>query len=571
MNRKMLLALTVLALSATLAEARPEPRLPTPNRAAPYRPGELLVLTSDWSRVDLRGDGSLRGRDAMLQAALGRHGLNRYRAIGNGSGRSQALTLRSDLPGFDPVAAAADLRRTGAFRAVAPNLRLDLYETVPNDPYLIFQWQIRSTPENTDVQVTDAWDVWKGDTSTVIAIMDVGFDIGHPDLASQVWINRGEIPGNGLDDDGNGYIDDVKGWDFANHDNDPSSEAMFDSSGIDFGFHGTFVAGIAAATNNNNLGIAGAGWKCRFMPLKVANTDGDLTLEAVAEAFPYMIAKHPAVLNMSFGTRDAAGQEFFQALVDDATAADILVVAGAGNDGTDAMAWPAACDHVLSVGATAENNTRASFSNYGSWVDVAAPGSLVCSSICRNYVLDDLSYIIYFFYYGYDGSNPYMYGDGTSYSSPLVAGVAALLRSKMPSLHAAQIEAHLIRTGDVIAYDHPIGPRVNAYRAVTTPFVVSADPDVPNALSLEEAWPNPFSSATTVAFTLPQASPVRLAIHDPTGRRVRLLINANLPSGRHAIRWDGMDGNGRSLRSGVYFVTLETAGFRGVRKLVLAH
>ena len=227
MNRKMLLALTVLALSATLAEARPEPRLPTPNRAAPYRPGELLVLTSDWSRVDLRGDGSLRGRDAMLQAALGRHGLNRYRAIGNGSGRSQALTLRSDLPGFDPVAAAADLRRTGAFRAVAPNLRLDLYETVPNDPYLIFQWQIRSTPENTDVQVTDAWDVWKGDTSTVIAIMDVGFDIGHPDLASQVWINRGEIPGNGLDDDGNGYIDDVKGWDFANHDNDPSSEAMF--------------------------------------------------------------------------------------------------------------------------------------------------------------------------------------------------------------------------------------------------------------------------------------------------------------------------------------------------------
>ncbi|HET9328483.1 MAG TPA: S8 family serine peptidase [Candidatus Eisenbacteria bacterium] len=564
MNRKFLVALSVLALSASLAEARPQPRLPSPVRGLRYRPGELLVMPADFSRFQRRSDGSFSTSDARLQAALARHGLTRFRLSG-----SRAMTLRSDLPGFDPVAAAADLRRTGAFRAVAPNLRLDLYETVPNDPYLIFQWQIRSTPENTDVQVTDAWDVWKGDTSTVIAIMDNGLDVSHPDLASQVWINRAEIPGNGLDDDGNGYIDDVKGWDFGNDDNDPSSEPVIDASGLDVGFHGTFVAGVAAASTHNGLGIAGAAWKCRFMALKVGDSNGAIMLESVVEAFDYMVGKGAAVLNMSFGTSDTTAREFLQAAVDDADAANILCVAGAGNDGASVKTWPAACDGVISVGATAENNTRASFSNHGPWVDVAAPGSLIWSSICQNYVLDDLSYILYVFLFGYDGANPYMYADGTSFASPLVAGVCGLIRSKMPALTPAQVAAHVVATGDVIPYDQPIGPRVNAHRALTQ-LAVGVEPQPAAGLQLEDAWPNPFTSATTMAFTLSRAAPVRLAIHDPTGRRVRLLVNATLPSGRHAIRWDGLDGGGRSLPSGVYFVTLESADFRGARKLVLA-
>lgn len=567
MNRKMLLAVVVLALAATLAEARPEPRLPSPVRGVRYRPGELLVLPAAFSKLDLRSDGSLSARDARLQAALSRHGLARYRALGGlDAAGAKAMTLRSERPDFDPVAAAADLKRTGAFRAVAPNVKLDLYETVPNDPYLIFQWQIRS-PENTDVQVTDAWDVWKGDTSTVIAIMDNGVDITHPDIASQVWINRAEIPANGLDDDGNGYVDDVKGWDFSNHDANPSSEPIIDEIGLDIGFHGTFVAGVAGAATNNSLGIAGAGWHCRVMALKVGNPAG-ISLESVTEAFQYVVAKHPAVLNMSFGTADTAAREFFQELVDDANAANVVCVAAAGNDGVDVKTWPAACNGVIAVGATEESNIRASFSNYGSWVDVAAPGSLIWSSICQNYVFDDLSYLFYVLFFGYDGENPYMYGDGTSFASPLVAGVCGLIRSKMPSLTPAQVAARLVATGDAIPYDQPIGPRVNAYRALTQAVGVAPGPVA--RLGLEEVWPNPFASATTVAFTLPEAVPVRLAIHDPSGRRVRLLVSATLPPGRHAIRWDGVDASGRPMPSGVYFATLETGGFRGARKLVLA-
>src|SRR5262245_10240552 len=568
-HRTLLLALAFLTLAAS-AEAKPQRRPLVSSGPTRVRPGELLALGADFSRLELRANGDLLSSDARLRAALGRHGLNRYRALGPDEGRGPRLIkLFSDQPGFDPRAAAAELRATGAFRAVAPNLVLDLYETIPNDPYLIFQWQIHSS-ENTDAQITDAWDVWKGDTSTVVAIMDNGYDLTHEDRASQVWINRAEIAGNGVDDDGDGYVDDVKGWDFGDHDSSPMASPMIDPSGLDIGFHGTFVAGVAAAATNNNLGISGASWKCRFMPLKVANSDGDITLEAVTEAFQYLTRKPASVLNMSFGTTDTTAREFFQQMVNQANAANIVCVAAAGNAGNDTLAFPAACNGVIAVGATDESNVRADFSNYGPWVDVAAPGSLVWSSIANNYALDFSNYIFYIFFFGYDGENPYMYGDGTSFASPLVAGVCGMIRSKMPGLTPAQVAAHLIATGDAIPYDQPIGPRVNAYRALTQPVALGVQPAIAGGLSLEEGWPNPFSSTTTVAFTLPQAAPVRLAFYDPSGRRVRLLVNATLPSGRHVIRWDGLGDDGRALASGIYFATLESGRFRGVRKLVLA-
>ena len=570
MRRRILLIGLALSIATSVAEARPQPPIRARSGPVRFKPGELLVLGADLTRLELSADGGLRATEPRLNAALARHGLARYRALGPTNARGpRLLALRSDQPGFDPRAASAELMATRAFRAVAPNLLLDMYETVPNDPYLIFQWQVHSS-EDTDVQLTDAWDVWKGDTSTVIAIMDNGLDVAHPDLASQVWINRAEIPGNGLDDDGNGFVDDVMGWDFGDGDNDPSSSAMIDTTGIDSGFHGSFVAGVAAAATNNGLGISGAGWNCRFMAIKVADSTGNIALDAVAQAFTYVVGQHPAVLNMSFGTDTIIAQPFFQELVTEANAANVVCVAAAGNDSSSVPIWPAACDGVIAVGATDETNARAWFSNYGSWVDVAAPGDFVWSSICQNYPLDLNNFILYFLLFGYDGSNPYMYGSGTSFASPLVAGVCGLVRSKMPSLTPAQVAAHLIATGDVIAYDQPIGPRVNAYRALTQPVALAVQPGPVAGLSLDEAWPNPFASATTIGFTMPQAAPVRLALFDPSGRRVRLLVNAMLPSGRHAIRWDGLGDDGRALASGIYFATLQSDRFHAVRKLVLA-
>src|SRR5262249_7731159 len=151
-------------------------------------------------------------------------------------------------------------------------------------------------------------------------------------------------------------------WDFGCHDNDPSAEAMLDPSGIDVGFHGTFVAAVAVAATNNGKGIAGTGWNCRFLPLKLGDAAGPMTLEAGTEAFAYMIDQGASVLNMSFGTSDSTAAGYFQALVDDGTAAGIVCVAAAGNDGLDRKSFPAACANVLAVGATDDTNARASFS-----------------------------------------------------------------------------------------------------------------------------------------------------------------------------------------------------------------
>jgi hypothetical protein len=225
----------------------------------------------------------------------------------------------------------------------------------------------------------------------------------------------------------------------------------------------------------------------------------------------------------------------------------------------------------LAVGATTEDDLRADFSNWGSWVDVAAPGSAIWSSICRNYTLDDLSQIIYLLFFGWDGENPYMYGDGTSFASPLVSGVCGLVRARMPDLSARQVMEHVIATGDAVAYDHPIGKRVNAYRALGEP-VVAVEPVAPlaTAMRLGAVWPNPFEQATTIAFSLAEPTAVQLRLYDGSGRLVRTLIQATLPGGRHSALWDGTGSDGRPLGSGIYFATLETPGRRAVRKVVLA-
>jgi len=306
------------------------------------------------------------------------------------------------------------------------------------------------------------------------------------------------------------------------------------------------------------------------MPLKCGDAAGQVTTAAVAEAMGYMIDQGASVLNMSFGTADSTALPFFQALVDDATAAGILCVAAAGNDGVENKAYPAACNNVLAVGATDETNARASFSNYGNWVDVAAPGSTMWSAIPQNYTFDELNQIIYLLYFGWDVENPYMYGDGTSFASPLVAGVCGLVRAHNHSLTPQDVMAQIIGTGDVVAYDEPIGPRLNAYRALTQ-NVTSVEPmPTPSGVSLGDAWPNPFATSTTIDFSISQAGPVRLSVFDVRGRVVRDLIASTLPAGRHSALWDGRASDGRALGSGVYFAVLERGGVKSSRRIVLA-
>ena len=569
MRTSLVVATLSLLLFAPAPAAGAPHSGPLASRARPPRPGVVLVALRPGTTLEPAAGGALRASQPALAATLERFGLARPERLSRGVPRiprPEYLALRSDAPDFDPYAAAAALRAQPGVLAAAPDLLLSLH-LVPNDPYLATQWHLGTSVAA--VRARPGWDIETGSANVPIGIVDTGVDVGHPDLAAKIWHNPGEIPANGLDDDGNGYVDDVTGWDFGDGDADPSPEPMFDPVvGIDVGWHGTFVAGLAAAATNNAGGIAGVAWGCPVMPLKVADAAGDLPLSAVTEAVGYAIDNGASVLNFSLGTSDTLALPFFQPLVTAAFDAGIVCVASAGNDGTDQMNFPAACDSVLSVAATNSSNNRADFSNWGGRVDIAAPGESVWSSIARNYPYDDFSLIFFEVLWYYDDVNPYMYNDGTSFSSPIVAGAAALVRSHFPALGPWQVQRQLALNGDARAYDNPIGPRLNIERALANPL--DATPAAPPAaLAFAPPAPNPAAGAVRFAFTLPRATRASLAIVDAQGRLVREALDRDLGAGAQAAAWDGRDRAGRPVAAGLYFAVLRAGAARAVRRVAI--
>jgi subtilisin family serine protease len=560
------LALLTLAIAPSVTAAGPT-----------YEPGELLVAYDEEGSVGLGPNQNLAPRRLEIAQVLSQHGLERYVRITPSrgltrSGSVQFAKLISSRQGFDPVQAARELRATGAFRAVSPNYHAELHVTLPDDFLMLFQWHVDSAGDE-DIKLPEAWDIERGDSSVVIAIMDTGVDIEHPDLMNRIWTNWAEIPGNDTDDDGNGYVDDIHGWDFGNGDNDPMPHALINSQGIDVGFHGTHMAGIASAETNNSIGVAGTCWDSRIMPLKILDSLGVLTLESITSAFEYATDEGADVLSMSFGI--PAGTDpgevdpaYMQTLVDNATAAGVVCVASAGNDSTDVAPLPAGNDDVLAVGATDQTNSRLFFSNFGSWVDVCSPGTAIYSTICRNYEFDLNSTLAYILFWAWNQIDPYMYGDGTSMSTPQVSGVAALIRSRWPSLTSQQVAQRILSTGDVISTDLPIGVKLNAYQAVMGDLVGAPGPSG-LALRFESVAPNPFASSTTLRFAVPAEGHVSLALFDVQGRRVRQLVGETVPAGLHAAHWDGRGEDGRRLTSGIYFAKLESAGLAATRRIVL--
>jgi subtilisin family serine protease len=569
----ILLALSLLAHVTTVDAAVVVPRdAPSRSVASPPVPGRVLVV-DDAGTFRLEAHGELRATRANATAVLERHGLTRGARIARGSSAvaGRFLVLASARPDFDPARAAAELRASGLVRAAVPDLRVRLH-VLPNDPDLAAQWWVDDGGV-ADVRLPAAWDVEQGNAAVRIGVMDTGVDLGHPDLASRVWTNPGEVPANGLDDDGNGYTDDVHGWDFGDDDADPNPHYTPDAAtfDVDIGFHGTFVAGLAAAATNNAEGIAGAAWNGSVVPLKVVDSAAEITLAAMTEAFLYATAMQVEVLNMSLGTAEAPGvAEYFQALVDDAIDAGVVCVASAGNSGTSDLNFPAACAGVLSTAATDAGNARATFSNFGATVKIAAPGAGMWSAICRNYPLDDLSQIFYEVFFGWDAVRPYMGGDGTSFSAPLVSGVAALVRSRHPAWTPAMVASHLVATGDVVAYDEPIGPRLNAHRAVTEDLLSVPLPGAGDGVALM-VGPNPATAAVMLRFALAAPGRVRLRVHDLAGRLVRELADGEFPAGPGSRHWDGTDAGGRPVSAGMYIVRMETAHGVLLRKVVRTH
>ncbi len=257
-------------------------------------------------------------------------------------------------------------------------------QAVPNDSLFGQQWHLQNLGQQVnnssgtpgaDISAVDAWDLQTGSPDIVIAVIDSGVAMDHPDLNANIWTNDDEIPGNGLDDDENGYTDDVHGWDFANDDSDPSDY----SSGVGGNGHGTHVAGTIAAVGNNGLGVSGVMWRAQIMPLQVGHFPlRTLDAAAVLGAFDYAVSNGARILNCSF-----SGSMFSQSEYDLLAYADqqgVLVIAAAGNESLNndiTPGYPASYDlpNIIAVAATDQNDNLASYSNYGpTSVDLAAPG-----------------------------------------------------------------------------------------------------------------------------------------------------------------------------------------------------
>lgn len=305
--------------------------------------------------------------------------------------------------------------------------------TSANDSYYPRLYGLNNTGQSdgtvdADVDAPEAWNATTGDPGTVVAVIDEGVDINHPDLRNNIWTNPDEVPNNGTDDDRNGYVDDANGYDFANDD-----ASVYDRDPVSGGGdeHGTHVAGTIAAEGNNNLGVVGVNWRTRIMPLKFLGPNGGYTSDAI-KALNYAVAEGAKISNNSWG-----GGGFSQALLDAIKKADAsghLFVAAAGNGGADGVGdnndatpqYPSSYDspNVISVAATDNRDTLASFSNYGSSsVDLSAPGVNILSTL---------------------PGNTYGSYSGTSMATPHVTGAAALLKSRNPSMDDAQLKARIL-------------------------------------------------------------------------------------------------------------------------------
>lgn len=323
---------------------------------------------------------------------------------------------------------------------------------VPSDTLLQQQWYLEA------IRAREAWDVTIGNPDTIVAVLDVGVDLDHPDLTGAIWTNGDEVPGNGMDDDANGFVDDAHGWDFAANDSDPSP--AYDVAGADPKdlHHGTIVAGIIAARGNNGEGIAGIDWLAKIMPLRVLHADGVGEVEDVLAALQYARDNGATIVNLSFvgKNRSDALDRRIAALA----AEGILVVAAGGNEDKNGRgnldtfpAYPICSGDrgafVLGVAATNERDEKATFSSYGSCVDLAAPGSRIAGTVFHDpghtmiAVADRVTATTF--------SEPYGgFFAGTSYAAPIAAGAASLIRGLLPSVKPQEIIELLRSTADPV-------------------------------------------------------------------------------------------------------------------------
>jgi hypothetical protein len=379
-------------------------------------PGELIVKFQ-------KGIGRQKRQEALSRVASRmRHFEDRNTGKGNRRGPDvfDQLVHVQLKAGIAPQEVIADLERDPRVEYAEPNLFVHTFETFPNDPDFNLLWGLYNSGQSSgapgaDIDVASAWDTGTGSAEVVVAVIDTGVDYTHPDLTANMWVNAAEIPQNGVDDDGNGFVDDIYGYDVYNDDPDPDDDH----------FHGTHCAGTIGAKGSNGIGVAGVNWTVRLMAVKFLSASGSGDTAGAVSAIQYAINNGAHVMSNSWG--GSGRSQALQDIILEAYNAGIVFVAAAGNNGSDSTVYPAAYEKVIAVSATDHNDVKAGFSSYGTFIDVAAPGVNIFSTKL-------------------DGT--YGYASGTSMACPHVAGLAALIKSKDSTLTPDQVEYILETSAD---------------------------------------------------------------------------------------------------------------------------
>ncbi len=452
----------VLALSSVVYAGQP---IIVTMRKADARPGAPVQMSAQVKKKLGNLRPAFRPKNKALAAQLG---LDRI-YIAEGSNTADLPTIRKD-----PAVESAQ---------TSQNVRL---AAVPNDPKFPDQWHLRNTGQDggtvgADIHAVPAWNIATGLSSITVAVVDTGADLQHPDLQPNIWTNVHEIPGNSIDDDSDGYVDDVHGWNFTA----TSAQTPYGNNNPqdDHG-HGTSCAGLVAAVGNNGIGVTGVSWNSKIMPVKVVKADGQGEDIWVAQGIIYAVDAGADVISVSL-VMDTDVPAVHSA-VTYAISSGVTVVAAMGNDNSSTIRFPAAIPEVIAVGSTDHNDKRSWFSNIGTHIDVVAPGSDVVTTALGS-IANPAATTNYF--------------TGTSASTPIVAGMCAVVLSVNNTLSPNQMQ-NLIRQGadDLPPYGFDISTgygRVNLYATLlalldtsppSTPAVSVADPYTSSSSSLTFSW-----------------------------------------------------------------------------------
>ncbi|MFN7161300.1 MAG: S8 family serine peptidase [Candidatus Gracilibacteria bacterium] len=327
------------------------------------------------------------------------------------------------------------------------SVTINYYNIYSQDAFSKYQWYYEN------LSLKDAWNISTGSPSVVVAVIDSGVNINHEDLNGNIWQNTKEIPGNGLDDDKNGYTDDINGWDFVRNSNSMTPMTS----------HGTMVASVIAAKKDNGLGLAGVAPNTKIMALNVMATNVQagtdyIDVDATVKAVKYAVDNGAQIINMSFG---GPYNDAFKSVIQYAYDNNVLLVVAAGNEGIDLSVQKMspvcndiAHNEVMGIAALGKDFTKSSFSSYGPCIDASLPGSGIIVATTD------------------ESLNGYSVADGTSFAAPIFAGMAALLKASHPDWNVAEISYVLLHNGYNIdqsnpAYAGKLGILPNVYKALT--------------------------------------------------------------------------------------------------------